>query len=204
MHSLSQLDIIRKCPSPVKGSIAPYTYRYSRIWWHGTLGRCPLIDQQYLGLLIRPKPASSWNIKRTLSLPNSCIMVPWFHSLWSLNIRHESLWEKAFWYAAAISLIVVLCYGTDSIAYISCYQFTGCRSMISDLYRNFLQASSFCAQEKNVKPALFVLVSVPLSCCLYFLQLTSRYLIWFCHLSLPITLYHSLILLGNLTRKWYK
>lgn len=59
IHPLSQLGIIRKCPSPVKGSIAPYTYRYSRMWWQGTFGRCPLIHQQYLGLLIRPNPASS-------------------------------------------------------------------------------------------------------------------------------------------------
>lgn len=42
------------------------TYRYSRIWWHGTLGRCPLLHQQRFALLIRPNPASSWNIKRIL------------------------------------------------------------------------------------------------------------------------------------------
>ena len=42
------------------------TYQYSRIWWHGTLGRCPLLHQQRFALLIRPNPASSWNIKRIL------------------------------------------------------------------------------------------------------------------------------------------
>ena len=56
---------IKKKFSPVNGSTAPYAYRYSRIWWHGTDGRSPLRHQQYLGLLIRPKPASSSNINRT-------------------------------------------------------------------------------------------------------------------------------------------
>ena len=41
---------------------------YSRIWWQGTLGRVPFSHQQYLGLSILPKPASSWNIRRTFPL----------------------------------------------------------------------------------------------------------------------------------------
>ena len=77
----------------------------------------------------------------------------------------------------AISLIVVLCNGADSIAHISCYQLTGCRNMISGLFRNLLQAFSFCAHDKNAKPTLYVLVSVLLSRCLYFQQLTLGYLV---------------------------
>ncbi len=65
MQSVLQYGNTRKNPSPVLGSTAPYAYRYSRIWWHGTDGRFPFLHQQYLGLLIRPNPASSWNINRT-------------------------------------------------------------------------------------------------------------------------------------------
>ena len=65
IHTVLQQGMTRKQDSPVKGSTAPQAYRYSRIWWHGTLGRMPSSHQQYLGLLIRPKPASSWNIRRT-------------------------------------------------------------------------------------------------------------------------------------------
>ena len=69
MHTVLQQGITRKQDSPVSGSTAPQAYRYSRMWWHGTLGRIPFSHQQYLGLLIRPKPASSWNIRRTFPLP---------------------------------------------------------------------------------------------------------------------------------------
>ena len=60
-----QYGITRKQELPVTGSTAPYAYRYSRMWWQGTDGRMPFSHQQYLGLLIRPNPASSWNISRT-------------------------------------------------------------------------------------------------------------------------------------------
>lgn len=60
-----QYGITREQELPVTGSTAPYAYRYSRMWWQGTDGRMPFSHQQYLGLLIRPNPASSWNISRT-------------------------------------------------------------------------------------------------------------------------------------------
>ena len=75
MHAVLQYGIMRKQDSPVKGSTAPYAYRYSLIWWHGTDGRKPFRHQQYFGLLIRPKPASSWNNKRT------------FFSLWKTSVN---------------------------------------------------------------------------------------------------------------------
>ena len=59
--------ITTKQLSPVSGSTAPYTYLYSLIWWQGTDGLIPFSHQQYFGLFILPKPASSWNISRTLS-----------------------------------------------------------------------------------------------------------------------------------------
>ena len=43
------------------------------------------------------------------------------------------------------------------------------------LFRNLLQTLPFCAHDKNVKPALYVLVSVLLSRRLYFHQLALGY-----------------------------
>ena len=37
---------------------------FRRIWWQGTPGRIPFSHQQYLGLLIRPNPASFRNTNR--------------------------------------------------------------------------------------------------------------------------------------------
>ena len=59
IHAVLQYGSTRKRPSPEIGSTAPYKYMYSRMWWHGTDGRVPFLHQQYFGVLIRPKPASS-------------------------------------------------------------------------------------------------------------------------------------------------
>ena len=45
--------------------VPPPHKRYSRIWWHGTEGRVFLLHRQRFGLLVRPNPASSSNVKRT-------------------------------------------------------------------------------------------------------------------------------------------
>lgn len=68
MQTVLQYGRTKKQDSPVSGSTAPYTYRYSQIWWQGMDGRLPFLHQQYFGLLILPKPASSWNINRTFPL----------------------------------------------------------------------------------------------------------------------------------------
>ena len=49
-----------------------------------------------------------------------------FSSLGSFDKRHKNGRFFLKTHVPAISLIVVFCYGTDSIAHISCYQLTRC------------------------------------------------------------------------------
>lgn len=80
MHSVLQYGITGKKPSPVRGSTAPYAYLYSRMCRQGTEGLSPFGHWQALGLLIRPKPASSRNMTRTFML----------------GYRIQSLWYSSF------------------------------------------------------------------------------------------------------------
>ena len=99
MFSVLQFGKTKKKLSPVRGSTEPKAYLYSLIWWQATLGLILLLHQQYLGLLILPKPASSSNITLTLlSLCSdfiSCTRSAIFFLI-SLFLYHLLFWDVYF------------------------------------------------------------------------------------------------------------
>ena len=123
VHIVLHLGIARKKESPLIGSTAPKAYLYSLIWWQGTSGLSPLV-QQYLGTLILPKPASSSNmtlistlgLANLISPSNSLIFLRQrsFRRLPFSGAAGGALFSASYVFSAAYRYILVPCPGPIS------------------------------------------------------------------------------------------